>query len=921
MIADRRVAAFVVAVVLLFATVCGFFATRVEHDHDVLAFLPEDNEEIAVFRAISERFGGLDVALVGVETEDVYDPGFLGRLRTTTREIREIPQVDHVVSLANVEDFAPDPAGGIRSAPLVDDLPTDATSRAVLRALVQSRDAVVGTLVNEQGTAIVLYIFAAPGSDLRTTATLIQDRVEAGLGDETFYWGGNPFVSTYIYDATQADMARLTPWAVATILLIMLVSFRDPLGAGAGLFATGVGILATRAAMAVLEVPLNVVLSSMPILLFAIGSAYGIHLLSRYQVYAAEMAPGDAVERTLTQTGPVVLTAGLTTMAGLSSFVFMDIAPLRTFGLFSALGIGVALLVSLTFVPAVAVLARLKGRPHRSRPLALGLTRLVAGIHRARPTFAIVLGLLALGGLGFTGRVDTRMDQTAFYTDDSPPALADAFLAEHFGGSVFVQLVVEGDLSNPHVLREVQRLADEIHRLDDVSSVQHVGQVIGLLNLAMEGSRRIPDEQGKVRALFGLMTGHGALRQLVTENRESGMLVVRLATNDLDEIEKVLSAIEETVATAPTRLSVLSVETPGATTRRSELTRTRLAALVPSAPVQDLEEALALPPQQVDPTTVAAELARWLAGPESPAPLENDLALDVAAVLVQLDEHPEENQVQAALTAALEVGPEDPRVQDLSWSVSVPLEEAWRNTRARTQASALSGLLGLLPSETLLQHLQAVVLDSQAPTVGVADPGGELDLDWVVSGLPVMHRGLSQSVAMNQFRSVLFALILVVVLLSVAFRSFRAGLIATSPTLVTLLVVYGAMGAMGVHLDIGTSMLAGLIIGAGVDYGVHLQSNWVAGPLEPLEHAAARATARTSKAIWTNALMVAAGFAVLTLGEARPLRNVGGLTATAMLVAACMTFVAIPVLANRKRYSERVEVQDPADPLFRAGVG
>ncbi len=169
MIADRRVAAFVVAVVLLFATVCGFFATRVEHDHDVLAFLPEDNEEIAVFRAISERFGGLDVALVGVETEDVYDPGFLGRLRTTTREIREIPQVDHVVSLANVEDFAPDPAGGIRSAPLVDDLPTDATSRAVLRALVQSRDAVVGTLVNEQGTAIVLYIFAAP---VRTFARL-----------------------------------------------------------------------------------------------------------------------------------------------------------------------------------------------------------------------------------------------------------------------------------------------------------------------------------------------------------------------------------------------------------------------------------------------------------------------------------------------------------------------------------------------------------------------------------------------------------------------------------------------------------------------------------------------------------------------------------------------------------------------------
>jgi predicted RND superfamily exporter protein len=49
--------------------------------------------------------------------------------------------------------------------------------------------------------------------------------------------------------------------------------------------------------------------------------------------------------------------------------------------------------------------------------------------------------------------------------------------------------------------------------------------------------------------------------------------------------------------------------------------------------------------------------------------------------------------------------------------------------------------------------------------------------------------------------------------------------------------------------------------------------------------------------------MVAMGFYVLTLGDARPLRNVGGLTAVAMIVAALATFVVIPVLANRRRYN------------------
>jgi len=125
------------------------------------------------------------------------------------------------------------------------------------------------------------------------------------------------------------------------------------------------------------------------------------------------------------------------------------------------------------------------------------------------------------------------------------------------------------------------------------------------------------------------------------------------------------------------------------------------------------------------------------------------------------------------------------------------------------------------------------------------------------------------------------------------------GLLATAPTAFTLIAVYGGMGWLGVQLDIGTSMLASIILGAGVDYAVHLLAAWDGD--DPLD-AVCRAVDETSHPIWTNALMVAAGFFVLTLGDARPLENVGGLTAAAMLVAAFSTFLVIPLLANRTRY-------------------
>jgi predicted RND superfamily exporter protein len=65
----------------------------------------------------------------------------------------------------------------------------------------------------------------------------------------------------------------------------------------------------------------------------------------------------------------------------------------------------------------------------------------------------------------------------------------------------------------------------------------------------------------------------------------------------------------------------------------------------------------------------------------------------------------------------------------------------------------------------------------------------------------------------------------------------------------------------------------------------------------------ARAAAdHTGTAIWTNALMVSAGFAVLATGHAKPLRNVGSLVSVALLLAAVATFVVIPLLARRARY-------------------
>ena len=75
---------------------------------------------------------------------------------------------------------------------------------------------------------------------------------------------------------------------------------------------------------------------------------------------------------------------------------------------------------------------------------------------------AAALGLTAALGLVFTARVDTSMDQQTFFSEGSPPDLAEKFLRRQFGGSQFIQLHVKGDMDDPCVLRELRGVADEI---------------------------------------------------------------------------------------------------------------------------------------------------------------------------------------------------------------------------------------------------------------------------------------------------------------------------------------------------------------------------------------------------------------------------------------------------------------------------
>ena len=144
------------------------------------------------------------------------------------------------------------------------------------------------------------------------------------------------------------------------------------------------------------------------------------------------------------------MAAGLTTVAGLLSFIAMDIEPMKDRRLHVGGDLRPCFCRSPSFRPYHA------DQPQEPTPRA---ERVSECAHRTRllrktPAHRRAIGAALLAALGatFAGGVEARMENRAFFSENSPPAQADRFLQRQFGGSLFIQVAVTGE-NDPLVLR------------------------------------------------------------------------------------------------------------------------------------------------------------------------------------------------------------------------------------------------------------------------------------------------------------------------------------------------------------------------------------------------------------------------------------------------------------------------------------
>jgi predicted RND superfamily exporter protein len=527
LILKARIAFIVIsfAITLLFV----WFLKDIEINPDIPSYLPEDDPVVARFNKIGMAYGGNLMAMVVIESKDIFTREQIEYINHLTSEFEILEGISYVTSITNVLDIRKGQFG-IEIGRLVDRyaLPKTEEELSALRTYVLGKDIYRDYLISSDGTTSLIICRLVNEVDEVTTARQIKDVVEKSEKHGNVSFGGTPFMMLDVTNIITKDLVLLIPLVTIVCAVLLYLCFRSLHGVILPLLSVGMSSIWTMGSMAILNIPLTIISDIIPVILVAVGSAYSIHVISRLSEYRSAGNPDQKDYRKgLAGVAVPVMLAAFTTIIGFSSFIVGSyLGMIRDFGIFTSLGIFFALLISVTVVPSIVSLlpvsagkrlegkrdgSFLTGKLHRmliSRKIAVLLTG----------SFIFLVFLIGIP------RIERRVDIIDYFKPNTFTRLTETILRDEFGGSTPIYVVVSGDIQEPAVLHKMEELQEFLESQYDIHNIQSVVNLLETMSDVIGEGKTIPDTKGKVGNLWFLLQGEDIVQQLVNSDKTEAII-------------------------------------------------------------------------------------------------------------------------------------------------------------------------------------------------------------------------------------------------------------------------------------------------------------------------------------------------------------------------------------------------------------
>lgn len=848
-------------VMVIVTLILGGFMPWMTVDTDPENMLSAD-EAVRVFHEQTKHdFVLNDIVVLGIinekDPEGVFNVTSLNRIYALTEYAKTwrsqsdpnegVVEVD-LMAPSLVDHISQGGPGVVKFEWLMAKPPTTEAEALAVRDKAMSNPLLRGTIVSENGKALCIYLPVTSKDVSHELYRSLSAKIAEFEGDEVYHITGLPVAEdTFGYEMF-IQMAISAPLAMAIIFVLMLLFFRKLVLVISPMIVAMVSVICTMGALIAFGFPVHIMSSMIPIFLMPIAVVDSVHILSEFfDLYTKEKGRRQTTVEVMNDLFMPMLYTSLTSAAGFASLALTPIPPVQVFGIFVAVGIMIAWLCTILFVPAYIMMLKESSLAnfgaaavHEDKVNWMSRLLLSIGQMTYRRAKAVLLLVVVVSAIALYGILQIRINDnpTKWFSKSHPIRRADIELNKHFGGTYMAYLVFADqtpDMLDPDYLAQLRQdlLAQgEVLREDFADAMDVVGAMETImLNQASKDQSRADF----LEAMSDLASDKEA------EADESAADVWYELIDFFDQQRGKLDPFkdpEQLRYMARLQQYLLDQELIGKSNSLADIVKKVHQELLGGA-----EEHFRIP----DSSAAVAQCLMQFQSSHTPDDLWHFVTFDYR---------------KANLWLQLKSGD---------------------NTDMERVVSAV---------QTYIE---------EHPT--------DLDINW--AGLTYINVVWQQKMVWGMLQSFMGSFIIVFVMMAVLFRSPLWGLLCMIPLSVTIAVIYGIIGLVGKDYDMPVAVLSALTLGMAVDFAIHFleRARSVQRETGSWADSIRIMFGEPARAITRNVLVIAIGFLPLLAAPLIPYKTVGVLLCMIMALSGSVTLIVLTAAATvlQKRLFKAVE--------------
>jgi predicted RND superfamily exporter protein len=498
---------------VLWIMAMGFGAQNLTFTNDYRVFFGEDNPQLMAFENLQDTYARNDnvMFVLAPQNGQVFTRETLTAVAWLTERAWETPYSTRVESLSNYQHTSAE-----EDDLLVEDLayePRNLTDDDLIRIrdIALDEPVLINRLISPKAHVTGVNItIELPGVDPITENPEVVDFVRqlrsefnAEFSDIDVRLTGIIMMNQAFPEASQYDMSTLFPLMLLLFVVVLYFWVKGFSGTISTFIIIIFSIVGAMGMAGWFGIALTPPSFSAIMIIPTMAIADSVHVLMNYLLM---MQKGETREEAMIDSirinfQPVFLTS-VTTAIGFMSMNFSDAPPFHDLGNIVAMGVMIAFVLSLTFLPAMMLL--LPGRQRVGETASSrAMQRFAEFVIAKRGKLLVGMGLGCLLLISFVPQNELNDDFVKYFSEKIEFRRDADFASEHLSGLYLIDYSLEsgqdGGVSDPGFQQNIEDFANWYRQQPEVIHVNVISDTFKRLNKSMHGDDqawyRLPAER------------------------------------------------------------------------------------------------------------------------------------------------------------------------------------------------------------------------------------------------------------------------------------------------------------------------------------------------------------------------------------------------------------------------------------------